>query len=431
MIRTGKPNFGGLISRSALGIALAFGTVSAGMSLATPAMAAKKDSGGAKLKLSKGFQAVAVEAQKAIEAAKQGGDAADAKAKLEAARAAIENADDRMFFGSLAVGLGGHLKDNAIQRAGLQAMVDSGLADAAQLPRYHYFIGALAYEDKDYASAQKELQTAISLGHTGDNSEALLAESFLGDKKPQQGLAVLKAAIERQAATGSPAPEGWYRRGLGAAFSANQTADANWFAMGLVKAYPSAKNWGATLAVLREVSKFGPQETLDLMRLMDRTNSWTEERDFVEYIQAADPRRLPGEVLRVVQLGLTSGKLRANDTFVSDAKSQATARQSADKASLASYAADAKRANATEATVTGAADALLSYGEAGQAAELYQSALGKAGVDTARVLTRLGIAQLDQGDFAGAQATFAKVTGPRKAIADLWATYAAQRAKGG
>jgi hypothetical protein len=77
-----------------------------------------------------------------------------------------------------------------------------------------------------------------------------------------------------------------------------------------------------------------------------------------------------------------------------------------------------------------AADALLSYGQAAKAAELYTIALGKPGVDTARAQLRLGIAQVDTGNYAAAQQSFAKVTGPRKAIAQLWAAYAAQKAAG-
>jgi hypothetical protein len=46
------------------------------------------------------------------------------------------------------------------------------------------------------------------------------------------------------------------------------------------------------------------------------------------------------------------------------------------------------------------------------------------------VLTRLGIAQFDQGKYAESEATFNKVEGARKAIANLWAIYAAQQANG-
>ncbi len=61
---------------------------------------------------------------------------------------------------------------------------------------------------------------------------------------------------------------------------------------------------------------------------------------------------------------------------------------------------------------------------------MYKIALDKPGVETPRVLTRLGIAQIDTGDYAGAQATFAKITGPRQPLGQLWSIYAAQKAAG-
>ena len=81
-------------------------------------------------------------------------------------------------------------------------------------------------------------------------------------------------------------------------------------------------------------------------------------------------------------------------------------------------------------TATGAADAFLSYGEAAKAEALYNIALAKPGAEKDRLLTRLGIAQLDQGKHAEAQASFGKVTGPRRNIAQLWSLYAAQKASG-
>ena len=50
------------------------------------------------------------------------------------------------------------------------------------------------------------------------------------------------------------------------------------------------------------------------------------------------------------------------------------------------------------------------------------------GVETPMVLTRLGIAQYDQGKYAEAIETFKKVEGARKEIASLWALYATSKA---
>jgi hypothetical protein len=50
------------------------------------------------------------------------------------------------------------------------------------------------------------------------------------------------------------------------------------------------------------------------------------------------------------------------------------------------------------------------------------------GADRATALTRLGIAQAEQGKFAEAKATFAQVEGARQPIAMLWSAYADQKA---
>jgi hypothetical protein len=198
--------------------------------------------------------------------------------------------------------------------------------------------------------------------------------------------------------------------------------------MSLVQAYPSTENWSGAIVVVREIGKFPSQETLDLMRLMGRTNSYAEERDYIEYIQAADPRRLPGEALKVIEAGLAAGKLRAADTFVSEARGIASARVGADRASLVALERDARLPSATAATVGGAADAFLSYGESAKAADLFTIALAKPGAEQDRLQTRLGIAQADLGNYAGAQATFAKVGGSRKYLAQLWSIYAGLKA---
>jgi hypothetical protein len=76
------------------------------------------------------------------------------------------------------------------------------------------------------------------------------------------------------------------------------------------------------------------------------------------------------------------------------------------------------------------ADAFLNYGEAAQAEELYGLALGKGGSEKDVALTRMGIAQLDQGKLDAAKETFSKVTGPRKVVADLFTAYIAQKQSG-
>ena len=468
MIRSSLPKHQRRLLRSAVMASLALVAASGAGFMAVPAMAAKPPAG-PKMNLTKPFQTAAAAANKAIEDAKArpdvvaaqanvttarnayqqargpartqakanydaavaalGGTLTAEKAQLDAAFAAIGNQDDRYTFGQLAIQLGGLAQDQAIQRRGINAMIESGKPTAAELPRLQFFAGQLAMDAREFAAARTSLQAAVAGGYHDNDADAILAEAYLADNQTAQGLSILQQAIDYRNGTTNPAPANWYRRGLGAAYKANMLEQAGTFANGLVKAYPTADNWAGAVTVVREVGKYPAQETLDLMRLMGRTNSYAEERDFIEYIQAADARRLPGEVQKVVETGLASGKLRAADPFVVEARNTAAARVAADRAALPGFERDARAGSATAATAMGAADAFLSYGEAAKAVELYTLALAKPGVDMPRVLTRLGIAQVDSGRFAEAQATFGRVTGPRAAIAKLWAIYAEQKAR--
>lgn len=414
----------GFLARSALGLLLALGAIGAGGVALPPAAHAKAP----KLKLSKGFQPLAVEAQKAIEALKKGGDVADARAKLDAAFAAIANEDDRFMAGNFAISLGGTASDPALQRRGIEAMLQSGKVAAADQGRFNFFLGQLAFQANDYAAAVTALQQAISLGFTENDPQVLLAEALIANNQVSQGLAALKQAIETKKASGTPAPVNWYRRGLGASYNAKQLDLATDFSLLLARDHPTKDNWAGAITVVREVGRFPGQETLDLMRLMDRTGSYAEERDYIEYMQAADARRLPGEVMKVINAGKASGKLNMNDTFVAEALQIASARVGADRASLTALERDARAANVTGATAMGAADAFLSYDQPAKAAEFYVVAMAKGAPDTPRLLTRLGIAQVGEGKYADAIATFAKVTGQREPIAKLWSIYATQLA---
>jgi hypothetical protein len=129
-------------------------------------------------------------------------------------------------------------------------------------------------------------------------------------------------------------------------------------------------------------------------------------------------------------VGLLVRPAAANDRFVVEARQVASSRIAADRASLPSFERDARAGSASAATVIGAADAFLSYGDMVKAESLYTIALNKPGANRDLVLTRLGIAQVDQGKTADALATFAKVQGQRKAIAQLWSAYARQKGGG-
>jgi hypothetical protein len=455
-----------LFTRSALGLALALGAVAGTVVVASPAVAKEKAPAAPKIVPSKGFAALYAPMKTALDNAGKRQDVLDAKTAVASAAAAVNAAtsntaraaartnydaavkalgdkltaektqldqlvpaistpDDRLIFGQLAFTLGKLGEDKGLQRKGLQSSVDSGKLAADQALQYNFFVGALSYDMRDWPAARTALQTAITGGYKDNDVESLLAEAYINDNKPAEGLKVLETAI---GARTSAVPEEWLRRGVVVAYKAKLADKVTYFGSKLVAGYPTTQNWALAIAVLRDTARYPSQETVDLLRLMDRTNSYLEGRDYVEFIQAADPRRAPGEVMKVLNAGLAAGKLKSNDVFVNEAKTVASGRIAADKASLPAAERDARAPSATAAVVMAAADAYLSYDNPAKAAELYQLALGKPGVDLPRALTRLGIAQTDLGQIPAAQATFAKIEGPRKALAQLWSAYAASKA---
>ena len=454
-------------TRTALGLTLALG-LAAGA--ASPVLAKDKDKKPAEVKISptKPFIPGYVAAKNAIEAASKRADVlaarqkctdaiaamnnakgkkaqADAKVNYDAASAALitilapervvvdkasvaaTSADDKYLAGQLQLNLGNLAFDKQLQRSGIKLQIESGKISATDLPKYYGILGSLEMEQKDYASARVSLKTAIDGGYTEGGMLVKLADSYIRDNQPAAGLKILQDAVVK---AGPSAPEDWMRYGVATAYRAKLPQDAATFASELVANYPTTENWSLAIAVVRDLFKFQGQDQIDLLRLMQRTKSFLEERDYVEYIQSADPKRLPGEALKIINEGLAAGKLRADDAFVIDSKSQAMGRIAADKASLPALERDARAAGASAATASSAGDAFLSYDMPAKAEEMYRLALTKPGVDTTRVLIRLGIAQVDQAKYADAQANFAKVTDARAPIAQLWSTYAKNKIAG-
>lgn len=352
------------------------------------------------------------------------------KAQADAALAAAPAPDDKFFVGQYTAQLGVVAQDMGLVRKGYETMLATGKYPPAETPKLQNAIGSLCYDQKDWACVQTNLGAALAAGFKGDNTEVILADSYIQQGQVQTGLQKLMDGIKAHNAAGTPAPQEWYRRGLSAAYKAKLLDQAGAFANALVEGYPTTENWAGAISVLRLVAKYEVQERLDLMRLMQRTNSFTEGTDYAEFIQAADPRRLPAEVLPTIEAGLKAGKLEATDVFVTDAKAQATARVKEEQPTLPALEKSASAPTATGVMIAATADAFLSYGLPAKAEAMYNAALAKGGADVQRVTTRIGIALFDQGKYAEAKASFDKVTGIRRPLAQLWSIYAGQKAAG-
>ena len=432
-----------LISRAALALALSTGMV--GFVAVPAAQAAKKDKA-PKIEFSKEFAGAAAELDQSIGAAKDDPavtaasekartaqtdaekaaaaaqvDAAlgGAKAKLAAIAAVATTSGDKIKLGEMTRNVGIMMADPALQNKGLKLMMESGAVQPGSLPQIQYMTGISAYQTGDFAEAAQYLKMAKDGGYADQQGllDRVLADAYKRTGNTGAALQVAQQEIDAAKAAGTKPSEAALRTALQAAYDAKQAGLATDLAAMLAANYPSASSWSSSIAVVRAMSQLPGQENLDLMRLMMRTNAMTDKRDYLEYIENVDTRRFPGEALKVINAGVSSGKLTAGE--VAEAKQVASGRVSADKASLEGVTTSG---NANSTTATG--DAFLSYDLPAKAEEFYAAALGKPGVETDKATLRLGIAQADQGKFADAKQNFAKVSGTRAPVAKMWMAYA-------
>ena len=361
----------------------------------------------------------------------KGHDIEAVKADVPKVAAAAQTDDDRFAAGQLIYNVGGAAKDNALQLQGVTLMIQSGKVPPEAVGQYNFIAGQLAFQQKDYDGARKYMQASLDANFTEADPGVIIAESDFAQNKNAEGMQALSQAIARRRAAGQAIDPNWYNRGFVIAYNAQLGPQAMEYAADLVSVQPTETNWANAVGVARMFGKYDDQGVLDLMRLARRVNALRNQRDYVDYISAADARRLPAEVNEVIAQGVASGALKTGDVFVTEAKNVAAARLPQDKNELVALEKDARAPNSNATTAMGSGDAYLSWNNTAKAEELYKIALTRPGVDTDRVLTRLGIAQADQGKWADAKQTFAKISGPRKAIARLWLVYVDQRSGAG
>lgn len=419
MIFTRLARANGAASTLAMALALATGAAVTATAIEAPAFAQKKP------KYSKGFIAGYAPLQEALSA--ENPDPATVKAAIPGAVAAIENEDDRFAAGGAIVNAGQKFNDNALARQGLELMLASGKVAPEQVGPYNFMIGQVAYNAKEYAAARSALEAAMAAGYTDNNPEAIIAETYFAENRDAEGLAYLSNAIEARKAAGGTLQEDWIKRGLAVAYRANMKDEAVKFANMYVSEFPSETSWRDAIAILLNTGGYDKPATLDLLRLGRRAGTLNDARLYGEYVEAADYRRLPAEVVAVIDEGQSKGFLSENDAYLADTRKQAADRAAADRADMDGLLTDARKSDATLATVMAAGDAMLSMGRPAEAEEFYIKASTMAGADTPMALTRLGIAQYDQGKYAEAQATFNRVEGARQAIASLWGVYSGQQ----
>jgi hypothetical protein len=420
--------------------ALSAAMVTAGGIAVVPAAYAKKeerqtDPAKQKLKFSKEFLAAYQPAQELFFKKK---DIAGSAAALPALKAAVMNDDDRYEAGGFVFNVGTQSKDVKLQIEGLDMMLASQSTPADLRTKYTYFRGAFAFDNKDFVGAETFMSKAVAAGYTSNDIHYIIANAQSQQKKYPEASASIKQAIAAKTAAGQAVPSLWYAQ---AKSYANKQKDRNgeiFWGKELMKVDQSAEAYHDAIFPFLSYSEMTIPELLDTFRLAREAKALLFAQEYKGYIEAADRKRSPVEVLAVIDEGIAKGVLNMSDRSIADDVADAKM----NKAELAkNWDADEqyarKQSTGTQAMLF--ADRVYAFGEYARAASMYQLAIEKGGIVSKeganvndQAVMRLAISKVKLNDMAGAKAELAKITDPkRKLIAEYWDIYITQQmAKG-
>jgi tetratricopeptide (TPR) repeat protein len=374
-----------------------------------------------KVKLSKQASKEIGELQTAVNAK----DVANIPAKLAAAQAKAQTADDKFVIAQFQLKAALDSKNDAAIGQALEAMTLSG-APEGNAPEIFVNLGKINYNTKAFDKAAAAFERAIQLDPKNTEAITLLAESRNAQGRTAEAVSLIQKAIATQTATGAKAEESWYKRAVSFAYNA-KLPNSPEVARQWVLAYPTQTNWRDAIRIYQSASNLEDSALLDSMRLAQATGALAGENDYFRFTNTLVTKGFPGEAKLVLEQGFASNSISKSRPTFSQLYATATTKSQGDRASLAG-AATAALASPDSKKVITIADAYYGYGDYAKAAELYRAALGKSGVDKDLANLRLGMSLARSGDKAGATAALNAAGGAQSEIAKFWLAYLATTA---
>jgi tetratricopeptide (TPR) repeat protein len=350
-------------------------------------------------------------------------DFANVPAKVAAAQAVASTKEDHYLIGQLQLKAALAAKDKAAMAAAVDAVVTSGFLDPAKSAQLYTSLGSSLYNDKQYAQAAAAFQKAAAMDPNNADAPGLLGEAYFAEGQKDQAIAAFQHAIQARLATGQKPDESLLKRAVSIAYQ-TQSPSAVQLAQQWVAAYPNADSWHNAIAIYRNLNRPDVESTLDLLRLMQATNSLTTGGDYGLFARAAAEQLNYNEAQSVLTAGIAAKLVNPSDPEFSDIVGGLKAKHLATAADLEV---------ATKAAQNGAAllrigDRYYGMGNYAKAVELYRMAMSKPGVDADLANLHLGMALARSGDKAGAAAALNAVKGSRTDIAKFWLAYVSQKA---
>ena len=436
-----------LVSKAALGAALALGSLS--LTVALPAHAAKEKkpakgeaaaNSGPKLNLSKEFNAKLQPVVKSYQEAsalnqKSATAKPEEKAAIDAQKTAkwreVKAGLDTIGTGTtpdevyqlndirLQTGIG--LSDTSLQASAIDAMLSTNLVAPDRIGVFKFYSGKFAYERKDYQRAEAAFNEAAASGYANEELFLTQARLYSDAKRPADANIAMEKTVAHLRKNNAKVPEAFYTFGIQQAYNARQMPSfVNWTNAQL-REYPTADVWrtniqnyiGITKNMSADKKGLGGKVYLDAYRLLRAANAFAGDDDVYDYAYQANSAGLPLEAKAVLEPAKKSGKMSPE---VSEFYNLVSGRAAGDQAALGKISA--------QSASSADGDLVLAAGDYAKAATIYQAAIAKGGLkDADETQMHLGVALAMSGQKDAAKTAFQAVNGPRKDIATYWQTY--------
>ena len=194
----------------------------------------------------------------------------------------------------------------------------------------------------------------------------------------------------------------------------------------LIKVNPKTTYWNTLLRIERQDER-DDRNTLMIYRVMNATNSWNADTDYIEMAQLLGDATLPGEAAALLDKAMSNGaikeehKERTNRLLTS-----LRARAEEDRRRLPQEEAEADQ-SPTGALSVGLGEVYYGFGEYQKTIDAITQGLQKGSVTQMEpALVYLGLAQVQLGRYADAKETLSSIPAPsaKSRSARLWRLYA-------
>jgi len=354
----------------------------------------------------------------ALQTAVNANDFANVPAKVADAQKVAKTKEDRYLIGQLQLKAALAAKDNAGIASAIDVVAASAYLEPAKVGELYRSLGGTFYNAKQYDPAAAAFDKAIAADPSNLEVVMMLAETRNAQGRKAEAVSTFQRAIQASLAAGQKPREEVYRRTVALAYEANLPS-APELGRQWVTAYPSADSWRNSIAIFRNLTKPDVEGTLDLLRLMQATNSLTAASDYNLFATAAAEQSNYNEAQAVLNAGIAAKIVDPASPLFKDTIAGLKEKPIATAADLAV----ATKTAANGMALLRIGDRYYGMGEFAKAGDLYRQSIGKPGVDPNVANLHLGMALARAGDEAGATAALNTVTGVRADIAKYWLMY--------